>query len=90
MSPRPFICVLPGMGESSQLESSIADVIYQLYASGPYFTLKMVVVGGLTCASLRKEALAFPVMGQQHTDGFWCAFWHVVEHGIIRMFCLSR
>ena len=54
--------------------------------------VKMVVVGCFTSSSLRKQVLAFPVMGQQHTDGFWCAFWHApaVEHGIIWGFCLSK
>lgn len=54
--------------------------------------VQMVVVGCLTSSSFRKQALAFPVMGQQHTDGFWCAFWRVlaVEHGIIWGVCLSK
>lgn len=54
--------------------------------------VNMVVASCFTSSSLRKQALAFLVMGQHQTDGFWCAFWHAlaVEHGIICGFCLSE
>lgn len=55
--------------------------------------VNVVMAGCFTFSSLRKQALAFPVMGLHQTDGFWCAFWHAlaVEHGIIWGFVfLSR